>query len=219
LYRTAQHYCSVSDLRNDRTLVDFYSCSLLKQIVELYEQGYIKPINPITQFDGSKVEDAMRFMQKGNHIGKVVVTMPENPEELPTQFKKPVFKLCEDASYLLAGGLGGIGQAIAVWMAEAGAKEGELSPRKLTTSPRRLTRDLVVFLSRSAGAPGKYDKLMQELRALGCSAVMVSGSVISESDVKRAIKMATKPVRGVIQASMVLKVWLGDLSQCLMDFT
>lgn len=35
---------------------------------------------------------------------------------------------------------------------------------------------------------------------------MVSGSVIDEKDVERAIKMATKPVRGVIQASMVLKV-------------
>jgi len=94
--------------------------------VELYEQGHIKPIHPITQFEGSKVEDAMRFMQKGNHIGKIVVTMPESPEELPTQSKKPVFKLCENASYLLVGGLGGIGQAIAVWMAESGAKEGDL---------------------------------------------------------------------------------------------
>ena len=94
--------------------------------MELYEQGHIKPIHPITQFEGSKVEDAMRFMQKGNHIGKIVVTLPKSPEALPTQSKKPVFKLCENASYLLVGGLGGIGQAIAVWMAEAGAKEGEL---------------------------------------------------------------------------------------------
>ena len=66
----------------------------------------------------------MRFMQKGNHIGKIVVTMPQNPEELPTKSKKPIFKLREDASYLLVGGLGGLGQAIAVWMAEAGVKEG-----------------------------------------------------------------------------------------------
>jgi hypothetical protein len=100
-------------------------CSLLKQTLELYEQGHIKPIHPITQFDGSKVEDAMRFMQKGNHIGKIVITLPESSENLPVQSKKPVFKL-HDASYLLVGGLGGLGQAIAVWMAEAGAKESEL---------------------------------------------------------------------------------------------
>jgi len=47
---------------------------------------------------------------------------------------------------------------------------------------------------------------------------MVSGSVIDENDVERAIKMATKPVRGVIQASMVLKVCHGKLLQRLMDF-
>ena len=45
---------------------------------------------------------------------------------------------------------------------------------------------------------------------------MVSGSVTSENDVERAIKMATKPVHGVIQASMVLKVRYNELSQYLM---
>jgi len=70
----------------------------------------------------------------------------------------------------------------------------------------KLTRGLVIFLSRSAADPGKYDNIVLELKALGCSAIMVSGSVIEEKDVERAIKMATKPVRGVIQASMVLKV-------------
>jgi len=67
----------------------------------------------------------MRFMQKGSHIGKIVVTMPETSEELPTKSRKPVFELSQYASYLLVGGLGGLGQAIAVWMAESGAKEGE----------------------------------------------------------------------------------------------
>lgn len=102
------------------------SISLLKQIVQLYEQGHIKPIHPITQFESSKIEDAMRFMQKGSHIGKIVVTMPESPETLPTKSEKPIFELHENASYLLVGGLGGLGQAIAVWMAEAGVKEGKI---------------------------------------------------------------------------------------------
>ena len=98
----------------------------MKKIVELYEQGHIKPIHPITQFESSKVEDAMRFMQKGSHIGKIVVTMPENQEELPTKSEKPIFEPRKNASYLLVGGLGGLGQAIAVWMAEAGVEESEL---------------------------------------------------------------------------------------------
>lgn len=158
---------------------------LLKTMVELYEQDHAKPIHPITHFDAANIEDAMRFMQKGSHIGKVVVVMPQDPESLKVQPHRPNFQLSEESSYLLVGGLGGIGQAIAIWMAEAGAKE-------------------IVFFSRSAATPGKYDKFVQELHALGCSAVLVSGSVTSETDIKQAVKASTKPLGGVIHMSMVL---------------
>jgi len=90
----------------------------------MYEKGDIKPITPITKFEGNEVEAAMRFMQKGSHIGKVVVTLPENPEELKaSHVGRRQFTLSSEASYLLIGGLGGLGQAIAVWMAEPGASE------------------------------------------------------------------------------------------------
>jgi hypothetical protein len=95
-------------------------------MMEFFKQGEIGPIHPITHFEGSQIEDAMRFMQKGSHIGKVVVSLPKR-NELATRTGKEVFKLRPDASYLLVGGLGGLGQAIAVWMAEAGATERELS--------------------------------------------------------------------------------------------
>lgn len=61
-------------------------------------------------------------MQKGSHIGKVVVSLPQS-KSLATCTGKEVFSLKQNASYLLVGGLGGLGQAIAVWMAEAGATE------------------------------------------------------------------------------------------------
>ena len=63
----------------------------------------------------------MRFMQKGIHLGKIVVPMPEDHAELRGQSMKPGIQLDKNAAYLLVGGLGGLGQAIAVWMAEAGA--------------------------------------------------------------------------------------------------
>lgn len=95
--------------------------------MELYEKGEIKAITPITEFEGNAVENAMRFMQKGSHIGKVVVTLPEDASQLTaSQSSKRQFALHPAASYLLIGGLGGLGQAIAVWMAEAGASESKL---------------------------------------------------------------------------------------------
>lgn len=94
-------------------------------MMDLYKCGDIKPMIPIHKFRGARIEDAMRFMQKGEHIGKVVVTLPEHPADLPLQPSKKEFRLREDASYLLVGGLGGLGQAIAIWMAEAGARESK----------------------------------------------------------------------------------------------
>lgn len=41
-----------------------------------FSQGLIDPIRPIKSFPASQVVDAFRYMQKGQHIGKIVVTMP-----------------------------------------------------------------------------------------------------------------------------------------------
>ncbi|KAM0323503.1 hypothetical protein ACHAQA_008783 [Verticillium albo-atrum] len=158
---------------------------LLKRTIELLEQGHIKPIQPITQFDASNIEDAMRFMQKGQHIGKVVIRMPESQDHLESKSRRPRFKLTSGATYVLVGGLGGIGQAIAVWMAESGAQE-------------------IVFLSPSAGDSARYSAFAEELKSLGCSAKLVAGSVASREDVDRALEQAGYPIRGVLHLSMVL---------------
>ncbi|KAF3763946.1 hypothetical protein M406DRAFT_85351 [Cryphonectria parasitica EP155] len=159
---------------------------LLRQIVDLYKSGDIKPISPMTCFEATRVEEAMRFMQKGSHLGKVVINMPETADELKSRAPKRGLVLDPSASYVLAGGLGGLGQAVAVWMAESGATE-------------------IVFLSRSAGDQDRYAGFIEELRSLGCKAILVAGNVTNLSDVERAVQSATKPVRGAMQATMVLQ--------------
>ncbi|GKT50417.1 highly reducing polyketide synthase gloL [Colletotrichum spaethianum] len=91
-----------------------------------------------------------------------------------------------DAAYLLVGGLGGIGCAVATWMAEYGA--GEL-----------------IFLSRSAGTKPEDQPFLDEMRSQGCVVKTVAGSVAVLGDVKRAVNAADRPVAGVIQMSMVLR--------------
>jgi hypothetical protein len=87
----------------------------MERIVKLYESGHIHPIRPITSFDAINVEDAFRYMQQGLHIGKIVIKFPEQ-DVLPLApiVPEPSFK--EDSSYLLVGGTGGLGKAIASWM-------------------------------------------------------------------------------------------------------
>jgi hypothetical protein len=137
--------------------------------MEMYEADQIKPIQPITFFDAESIEEAFRFLQKGLHVGKVVVRMPEDPESLPSVPVPIPTVFRSEVSYLLTGGLGGLGQVIATWMVERGAKN-------------------LVFLSRSAENINVHGAFFNELKALGCSVQafpprdLPSGSSRSESD-------------------------------------
>ena len=161
--------------------------SLLRRAMEYYEQGYIKPIAPIKEFQAFEVEAAMRYMQKGQHIGKIVVTFPEISTELEAATNRRDLLLRPDVSYLSIGGLGGLGRSIASWLVERGARH-------------------LIFFSRSAGSVTSEDPYIKELAARGCSVQTFSGSVANMSDVKRVIGSASKPIAGVLQASMVLDV-------------
>ena len=88
----------------------------LGQMVKLYEDGHIHPIRPVTSFYAGNVEDAYRYMQQGRqHVGKIVIKFPQqNILPLASTVPEPSFKV--GSSYLLVGGTGGLGKAIASWM-------------------------------------------------------------------------------------------------------
>lgn len=109
---------------------------------------------------------------------------PHQPRQWLTA-KIPVPEFDKQASYLLVGGLGGLGRVISTWMVENGA--------------RRL-----VYLSRSAGVLDEHQLFFEELRSQGCLVTAVRGSVARLSDVEAALSAAETPVRGVINMSMVL---------------
>ena len=126
-------------------------------------------------------------MQTGSHIGKIVVEMPDDPAGLPVAKSLKAFSLSPDASYLLVGGLGGLGRAVTTWMVENGARN-------------------FVFLSRSAGKSNADKAFLQELEVQNCNIAVVAGSVANLDDVKQAVAVCSRPLAGVIQMSMVLRV-------------
>jgi len=65
---------------------------------------------PVRSWPLDEAESAFRFMGQGHHTGKIVIT----------QAPPPVIRA--DASYLVTGGLGGLGLVFAKWLAEAGAR-------------------------------------------------------------------------------------------------
>jgi len=161
---------------------------LIERALEFYTQGHVRAIEPLTTFPATELAEAIRFMQKAQHMGKIVVNMPESPAELEEVSEEPrkSIALRDDAAYLFVGGLGGLGRSISTWLAERGARH-------------------FVFLSRSAGSMSDDDPFVRELASMGCTATRVSGDVTRYSDVVRAIKEAGRPIAGVLQASMVLR--------------
>ncbi|KAJ5168896.1 uncharacterized protein N7482_004490 [Penicillium canariense] len=83
--------------------------SMMQESMNLLREGKVKPIRPLTIFDAVNVDQAFRFMQTGNHMGKIVMRMPENPSDLPVCHSSTFISLPSDASILIVGGLGGLG--------------------------------------------------------------------------------------------------------------
>lgn len=102
-----------------------------------------------------------------------------------SQPKLPHFR--SDACYVLVGGLGGLGRVIATWMVENGTRS-------------------IMFISRSAKEGPETTPFFDELRALGCEVLNFGGDVTSFVDVESALKQATRPVKGLMQMSAVMRV-------------
>ncbi|BCR95830.1 type I polyketide synthase [Aspergillus luchuensis] len=159
---------------------------LLVRTLQMLESGDIKPISPMTVFPAVQIEDSFHYMQKGTHMGKIIVTIPEGGQDLPLAATTPDLTLRADASYLLVGGMGGLGRAIATWLVERGARH-------------------LIFFSRSAGTSEQDQRFIEELECQSCSVQTIQGSVINKEDVMSIVQVAKKPIKGVLQLSMVLQ--------------
>ncbi|RAL13936.1 polyketide synthase [Aspergillus homomorphus CBS 101889] len=156
--------------------------------MKLLQEGKLHPIRSLNLFDATDIVKAFRYMQTGQHIGKIVIRMPDDPSVLQVtgaHASSALFR--SDVAYLLVGGLGGIGRAVATWMVERGARH-------------------FVFVSRSGSDTPKAKVFIKDLEAQAeCEVMIIQGSVANLEDVQRAVKCASRPIGGVIQLSMVLQ--------------
>ncbi|SCO58404.1 polyketide synthase [Fusarium fujikuroi] len=157
--------------------------SVMDRTLEFFRQGKLRPLRPITPFPASDAKKAFRYLQDGQHIGKVVLEMPIDASDPEAKVATQTIQFDPLASYFLVGGLGGLGRALAVWLVERGAKH-------------------LLFLSRS-GMTDDDGKFFVELEALGCNAIVVKGSVNNLKDVEEAISKAPYPVKGVFHLAMI----------------
>ena len=158
--------------------------SLMAELGDLYRQGHIRPFRHIKTFDVSQLEQAMMQFAKGTHVGKLVVTFQDPGTVLKVRPTPKQVAFDPNAAYLLAGCLGGIGRSISIWMAEHDAKH-------------------LVYVSRSSPS-AHATEMLDDLHAMGVSTQTIKCDITSKPAVLSAVAQVTKPIRGVIQAAMVV---------------
>ncbi len=91
----------------------------LRNVMEQLGAGELKTLIH-SRWPLAEAGAAMEFMRDARHIGKIVLTAPSLVEG----------RLRQDRTYLVTGGLGGIGCALAGWLAERGAGAIVLNGRR-----------------------------------------------------------------------------------------
>ncbi|KAF2656390.1 hypothetical protein K491DRAFT_778066 [Lophiostoma macrostomum CBS 122681] len=172
--------------------------SLMAEVVRLYREGIIKPIDHITAFDISELQQAMMYMAKGTHVGKIVVTY-ENPDSLIKMTPSaPRAKFDPDAMYVLVGCIAGVGNSISNWMVERGARH-------------------LAYLSRSGPDAAAARELVERKDKQGVKAIVIKCDVTNKFDVEAAITKAAsnRVIKGILHAAAVFE----DVSFSAMEFS
>lgn len=102
-----------------------------KRLIDDINRGIIKPLNT-TVFDACDIVKAARYLARAKHVGKVLLKIRESElsrASLPIDVKPRIF-FNPNHSYIVPGGLGGMGLGIVDWMVLRECKKVVLSSRR-----------------------------------------------------------------------------------------
>lgn len=189
-FHTGASYCSYD-------IVDILKCKpailseLLADTLQLYRDGRIvlrvptQAVN-IADLDGAVAQFSDDFISSRTvtEYGASTTPLQMIPSVESVEFSA-------QATYLLVGCLGGLGRSLTSWMMRHGARN-------------------FCFLSRSGAEAKSAAALVSDLEATGADVLIVRGDVSVPEDVQRAVASipSDRPIRGVVQAAMVLRVSL-----------
>jgi NADPH:quinone reductase-like Zn-dependent oxidoreductase len=163
---------------------------MLSAVADLMETGKLCLPYPIRTYKLSEAERAFRHLMSGTTMGKLVLTV-DPTDVVKTRTVKSTYKcLRSDATYVIAGGLGGLGRSAAKWMAGKGARH-------------------LLLLSRSGPQSESAKTLVRDLERAGVRVAAPTCDVSNEeqlASVLSSCQQTMPPFRGCIQGTMVLRV-------------
>jgi NADPH:quinone reductase-like Zn-dependent oxidoreductase len=155
---------------------------------------------PRRVFPIERAQEAFRFMAQGHHTGKLVITQ-----------RQPV-AVSDRATYLISGGLGGLGLACAQWLAGLGARHLVLLSRRAPNEVARAkiaeleTQGVEVFVAPVDVADGESVRTlladaarrMPPLRGILHAAGSVDDGLLTEQSWSRFERVMAPKVRGAL---------------------
>ncbi|KAL4962931.1 type I polyketide synthase [Aspergillus stella-maris] len=167
---------------------------LLKDVADLAEAGSINPVT-LTTMPIHEIESAFRLIQAGKHTGKIILTVEDGQQVKAVPSMPAQAELHSDATYIVVGGLGGLGRSFTTWLADHGAKH-------------------IVALSRSGAKDADSRAFVEGIQAQGINLIAPPCDVaLSEAVTSLAKDLEASglpPVRGIINSAMVLRDSLFD---------
>ena len=155
-------------------------------VAERVASGEYRPL-PYQSYPASRIGEALQSLRHSRHLGKVVVTFDAH-EPVPVEQPDVPLQLDPDATYLISGGLSGLGAATARHLARRGARSLALVGRRGSASPE---------------APALLDALAGE----GVRAAAHAADITDAAAIRAVFEQAAaegRPVKGVVHAAMQL---------------
>jgi len=155
---------------------------LFQYCIRQVDEGKWRPL-PVQSFPASEPSEPFRFMAAGRHIGKIAIAMDRAAGVLPG-IDRQLFRA--DATYMITGAFGGVGSAVAEWMAENGA--GHL-----------------LLVSRRQASAETHD-LIQRLRDRGAAVTHAQADITSAQEISELIAAIpeTMPLRGMMHTAAII---------------
>ncbi|KAI0205149.1 polyketide synthase [Astrocystis sublimbata] len=155
------------------------SCQLVQTGEILCEKSSVLPY--------SRVAEAFQLARREDQIGRVVLVATKDdmvPISPPTYRSRQIFDSTK--TYLLVGGLGGIGSVLSQWMVRMGAKK-------------------LAFLSRSGANSPKASETVNWLKQRNIQVDVYVGDVAELKDVRACTDAIGEGLSGVFHAAMVTR--------------
>ncbi len=162
---------------------------LFREIMQLVADKQLQAL-PHRVFAITDAAKAFQHMARAKHIGKIVLNVGQASclSADDRQDACPTSTINGESTYLITGGLGGFGLAMAEWLVQRGARH-------------------LVLMGRRGASTATAQEILKNLEKAGADVKVIKADVTVEPQVVALladIQATMPPLRGIIHAAMVL---------------